>query len=125
MNGLLRAGDWGTIAAGGGACVAAFALLWQTAPVDRAQISAGGKPFAEFKLAAGTPARRVVVPGPLGDTVIEIDGLRARVASDPGRRQICVQQGWLSRAGATALCAPNQVVLQLTGEAGGHDSLHY
>lgn len=125
MTTLLRMGDGLVLAAGAAACTMAFSALWQNAPVERARIAAGGQPFAEFKLAAGTPPRRVRVPGPLGDTVIEIDGLRARVASDPGRRQLCVQQGWLIRAGATALCAPNQVVLQLTGNAGAHDSLHY
>ena len=61
----------------------------------------------------------------LGVTIIEIQPGRARVASDPGPRQYCVRQGWLTQAGAVAICAPNQVSLSLTGRAADYDSLNY
>jgi hypothetical protein len=61
----------------------------------------------------------------LGATVIEIEPGRARVASDPGPRQYCVRQGWLDRAGAVAICAPNEVSLTMTGRKVDHDSLSY
>jgi hypothetical protein len=50
------------------------------------------------------------------------------VLSDPGPRQYCVQQGWLTRANAVAICAPNHVTLQLGGRGGastGYDSINY
>ncbi len=57
------------------------------------------------------------VPGTLGISRIEIRQGRARVAADPGPRQVCVKQGWVSRAGEAALCLANQVSLEI----GGHD----
>ena len=65
------------------------------------------------------------VQGPLGTTHIEIQPGRARVASDPGPRQYCVKQGWLSRSGAAAICAPNEVTLQLEGRRSSYDTLTY
>jgi hypothetical protein len=50
------------------------------------------------------------------------------VLSDPGARQYCVQQGWLTRANAVAICAPNHVTLQLSGRGGqngAYDTLNY
>ena len=71
--------------------------------------------------------RRIEVEGPIGKTVIELAPGRARVVSDPGLRQYCVQQGWLTRVNAVAICAPNQVSLMLAGRGSGnrHDSLNY
>ncbi|MBN9694955.1 MAG: NusG domain II-containing protein, partial [Zoogloea sp.] len=85
-------------------------------------IKAGGRTFAEVPLSA--PAV-IDVPGPLGATRIEIQPGRARVATDPGPRQYCVRQGWLSTAGAVAICAPNQVSLALSGRRADYDSLAY
>jgi hypothetical protein len=39
-----------------------------------------------------------------------------------------VQQGWLTRANAVAICAPNHVTLQLAGRGGSnsaYDTLNY
>jgi hypothetical protein len=47
------------------------------------------------------------------------------VASDPGPRQYCVRQGWLTRPNSIAICAPNQVSLMLVGGQAGYDSLNY
>jgi hypothetical protein len=55
--------------------------------------------------------------------VIEVQPGRARVLSDPGPRQYCVQQGWLTRANAVAICAPNHVTLQLSGRGGAHAAM--
>ena len=105
---FLRPGDW--VVAGAGLLLSAYAAmaLWQVV----AQV--------ELKL-----ARTIEVVGPLGVTVIEIQPGRARVSSDPGPRQYCVRQGWLSQAGAVAICAPNEVSLSLTGRSADYDSLNY
>lgn len=122
---LLRPGDGLVILGGAAICVLAFVQFWSSASVERAVIHQGGNVVAEFKLGPGMPSRLHAVNGPLGTTVIEIDGLRARVRSDPGARQLCVHQGWLTQANAVALCAPNQVSLQLLARQPGYDSLHY
>jgi hypothetical protein len=119
---LLRPGDW--LVAGVAAVVVAvsFPLLWHGGKADQAVIRIDGRVFAEYPLDA---ARRIDVPGPMGTTVIEIQPGRARVFSDPGPRQYCVRQGWLTRGGAVAICAPNHVSLMLTGRDANYDSLNY
>jgi hypothetical protein len=70
--------------------------------------------------------REILVPGPLGETRILVENGRARVLSDPGPRQYCVHQGWLSQAGEIAICAPNQVSLAIVGHQDNpYDSLSY
>ncbi|TAH51830.1 MAG: NusG domain II-containing protein [Betaproteobacteria bacterium] len=119
---LLRPGDVLVVLAGMGVCVHAALLLWRGGAPDGAVVRAGGKVFAELDLSR----RQIVeVPGPLGTTRIEVEPGRARVVADPGPRQYCVRQGWLSRAGAVAICAPNQVSLTLTGRGADYDALNY
>ena len=65
------------------------------------------------------------VQGRLGLSRIEIRQGRVRVASDPGPRQICVKQGWVSRAGEAALCLANQITLEVRGVANTFDSMAY
>ena len=103
-------------------CAYAALSLWRGGAPDGAVVRAGGRVVAEVDL---TRERLIEVPGPLGVSVIEIRPGRARVASDPGPRQYCVRQGWLTQAGAVAICAPNQVSLSLTGRAADYDSLNY
>lgn len=119
---FLRPGDW--LVAGVSTVIVAvsFPLLWRGGQADRAVIRVDGRVFAEYPLDV---PRRIEVPGPLGNTVIEIQPGRARVFSDPGPRQYCVRQGWLSRGGAVAICAPNHVSLMLAGRVAGYDSLNY
>lgn len=121
-GGLLRPGDLLVAVLGLALCVASALTLWRGGAPDGAVIRAGGAVYAEVDL---NRARIVEVPGPLGITRIEIEPGRARVASDPGPRQYCVRQGWLSRAGAVAICAPNEVSLALTGRGTDYDSLNY
>lgn len=119
---LLRPGDWVVALAGLAACVVAGFWLWRGSAPDGVIVRTSGKVFAETDLSR---PHRIEVPGPLGLTVIEIEPGRARVASDPGPRQYCVRQGWLTRTGAVAICAPNEVSLMLTGRGVNYDSLNY
>lgn len=120
--GLIRPGDWLVILCGAALCAGSLAMLWQSGKPDGAIIRTGGKVFAQ----TGLSQKQVIdVPGPLGTTRIEIEPGRARVASDPGPRQYCVRQGWLTRPGAVAICAPNEVSLSLSGRGADYDSLNY
>jgi hypothetical protein len=119
---LVRAGDWLVVLLAAAAVAASFPLLWRGGPAARAVVRLDGRVVAEYPL---TAARRVEVAGPIGTTVVEIQPGRARVLSDPGPRQYCVRQGWLTRANAVAICAPNHVSLGLVGAKPGYDSLSY
>lgn len=119
---LLRPGDWLVVGTGLIAVAASFPLLWRGGPAERALVRLDGRVVAEVPLSA---PRRIEVAGPIGTTVVEVAPGRARVASDPGTRQYCVKQGWLTRPGAVAICAPNHVTLALTGRQPSHDSVSY
>lgn len=119
---LLRSGDIGVLLAGAGLVVALTVFAWGGGNGDTAVIRAAGQ---VVKTAALTHAQNVSVKGPLGTTQIEIQPGRARIARDPSPRQLCVKQGWLSQAGAAALCLPNQVSLEIRGRTSPYDTLGY
>jgi hypothetical protein len=122
---LLRPGDWALLAISAALVAASFPLLWRGGVADRAIVKRDGQLVTE--LALNVP-RRYEVQGAIGTTVIEVQPGRARVLSDPGPRQYCVQQGWLTRANAVAICAPNHISLQLGGRGGAnatYDSINY
>ena len=119
---LVRPGDVFVVGLALLVCVASAATLWRGGAPDKVVIRAGGQVFAEAGLSRPL---RIEVPGPLGMTVIEVEPGRARVVSDPGPRQYCVRQGWLTRSGAAAICAPNEVSLMLSGGSAAYDSLNY
>jgi len=60
----------------------------------------------------------------VGDNnTIELEGMTAKIASANCRDQVCVHTGTLTRAGQTAVCLPNRVVLRLTGGESGVDAV--
>jgi len=115
-------GDWLVLGFGGALVAVLFATLWHNEAAGKLRIRAGDRVFATLSL---DQQRTLQVPGPLGVSTIVIDHGRARVASDPGRHQYCVRQGWLSKAGQVAMCLPNQVSLEMLGGEKGYDSLNY
>jgi hypothetical protein len=119
---LLRPGDWLVLLVAAAGVGLSFPLVWSGGKAERAIVRLDGKVVAEFPL---TAPRRYAVAGPLGETLIEVAPGRARVLSDPGPRQYCVKQGWLSRPNAIAICAPNHVSLSLSGRDPSHDSINY
>lgn len=119
---LLKPGDWLMMASGLAICVVSFPLAWQAGVAEKAVVRLAGEVFSELDLSRN---RRLEVPGPLGITTIVVDKRRARVAADPGPRQYCVRQGWLARAGEIAICAPNQVSVEIRGSQRPYDSLSY
>jgi hypothetical protein len=62
-----------------------------------------------------TAEEKVPVPGPAGETVVEISGGRARVLSSPCTNQICVAAGYIHRPGELAACLPNKVSVTIEG----------
>lgn len=57
----------------------------------------------------------VAVPGPLGDTVVEIRGGQARVLSSPCQNQTCVSAGAIRSHGQWTACLPNGVLVSVEG----------
>ena len=119
---LFRPGDWLIAALGLLVCAISFPLAWHGGVAEKAVIKRGGEIFAELDLSRN---RQIEVPGPLGITTIAVEKRRVRVISDPGLHQYCVRQGWLEHAGEIAICAPNQVSVQIQGSQNTYDSLSY
>lgn len=118
----LKWGDGLTVALGAIAVFALFKTLWLGEAASKVQVRAGSDIFTTQSL---NQQRTLEIPGPLGITTVIIDHGRVRVASDPGPRQYCVKQGWLTQAGEVAMCLPNQVSVELLGNNKPYDSLNY
>jgi hypothetical protein len=119
---LLRGGDIGVVLGGVGVVAALAAYAWGGGRGDTVVVRAAGRVVETASLA---DVRSFAIAGPLGTTRIEIEPGRARVAADPSPRQLCVRQGWLTRAGQAALCLPNQVSLEIRGRDASYDTLGY
>ncbi|MFZ9646056.1 MAG: NusG domain II-containing protein [Fluviibacter sp.] len=119
---LLKPGDALILLAGIAGWAVLTLSLWQSGPAAQAQVRRDGVLVAAYPLSED---RTVSVVGPLGTTMIRIESGRARVVSDPGPRQYCVRQGWLTRPGEMALCAPNHISLTLTGGQATYESMAY
>jgi hypothetical protein len=59
----------------------------------------------------------LTVPGPLGDTVVELRNGEARVLSSPCANQTCVAAGRIHSRGQWIACLPNRVLLRVEGGA--------
>lgn len=119
---LLKPGDVLILLVGIAGWAVLTLSLWQSGPAAQAQVRRDGVLVAAYPLSED---RTVSVVGPLGTTMIRIESGRARVVSDPGPRQYCVRQGWLTRPGEMALCAPNHISLALTGGQVTYESMAY
>ncbi|MDK2123186.1 NusG domain II-containing protein [Parachitinimonas caeni] len=120
---LLRPGDYVLLLFATVAVAASYPLAWRSQQnAQRVRIFANGTLFAERDLSG--PAR-LAVPGPLGDTIVEIADGRVRIAADPGPRQYCVNAGWLEHAGQLAVCLPNRTAIELPTAVPRYDSLSY
>jgi hypothetical protein len=60
-------------------------------------------------------AEIVSVAGPLGETVVELSGRRARVVSSPCGNQTCVSAGFIQFHGQWLACLPNRVLVSVEG----------
>lgn len=118
----IKPGDWLTILSGAIFTVWLAGNIWLGSAAEQAIIRSGGKIFRKLPLSHDA---EVAVPGPLGYSKITIHNRQARISSDPSPRQYCVRQGWLKQAGEVAICLPNQVSLELTGNSKRYDSLSY
>lgn len=118
----VKSGDWMMALAGMILVVSLFLTMWSSAAGTRLIIRSGGQVVAESGLNTN---RSFEIQGPLGTTHVSVENRRVRVTRDPSPRQYCVKQGWLSHAGETALCLPNQVSIELAGASKTYDSLSY
>ncbi len=58
--------------------------------------------------------RVLSVPGPYGNTVVEIKGGRVRVKEAHCPNRLCEKQGWITRG--AIVCLPNHIVISVGGK---------
>lgn len=117
----LRLGDWLTLLF----AIALTGWLWVSGHTSQlahvCQVRVHGKVTGTYDL---NQDRKIHVHGILGESIIEIHAGKVRMAHSPCHNQYCVHQGWLSKAGETVLCLPNQISIQLPDQQ-SIDSLSY
>ena len=71
--------------------------------------------------------RRIVVAGPLGDTIVEIRDKSALIMDSPCPNKTCIASGAIVRSGQWLACLPNDVFVRIEGgrEDGGVDATVY
>lgn len=119
---LLRPGDLLVLVLAGLVTAGLFFNAWTTPTGSTMVVRAQGRVMVRAALGQDADYS---VPGTLGVSRIEVRQGRARVAADPGPRQVCVKQGWVSRAGEAALCLANQVSLEISGADKAFDTVSY
>jgi hypothetical protein len=122
LNQFIKPGDVLVLALAASLTAGLFFNAWTKPAGDTVVVRAQGKVMVRTILGRDGD---YAVPGKLGLSRIEVRHGRARVAADPGPRQICVKQGWVSRAGEAALCLANEVSLEIGGVGKPFDSINY
>lgn len=59
--------------------------------------------------------RTVNVPGPLGDTIVVVEGGKAFVKDSPCPDKLCVLAGAIGTPGQWVACLPNRVMVSIRG----------
>lgn len=115
----LKPFDWGALALGLALTVLSAVLVYSGGGTGTRVLIRGDGGRWIFPQDA---AERIPVPGPLGDTVVELGGGRVRVLSSPCGGQTCVAAGAIHAPGQVLACLPNRVFISLEGAEAGEGS---
>ena len=107
---LIKPFDVGIVTSALAAVVASFFLTYSGAGGQSLVNVRGENDFWVFPVDS---VESVVVSGPLGDTVVELDGGGARITSSPCVNQTCVSAGRIRESGQWAACLPNRVMMYI------------
>ena len=108
-------GDYAVLVGSALLTLSLFPLFWSQQQANQVRVTQEGKVVAFLDL---NHDQTITLQGALGPAVVEVKNKQVRVAKDNSPRQICVKQGWLSKAGQTAICLPNKITLELLGQGG-------
>jgi hypothetical protein len=108
----MTAADKALVAAMVAFAVALFFLMprWLTAEGREVQIRSGERLVGRYPLDRD---RTVEATGPLGVTVIRIEGGEAKVIASPCPHKLCIKMGEIGSAGGVIACVPNEVVISI------------
>jgi hypothetical protein len=112
--GFLKPWDYGAAAAALIITVLSALFVYAGTGVEETVIIKGSGGSWVFPLGA---EETLAVPGPLGDTVVELRDGEVRVLSSPCANQTCVTAGRIHSRGQWVACLPNRVLLRVEGGA--------
>jgi len=101
------------------------AIAASAAVIALASISAYSRRGGELQLAISGASgewiypmgedREISVPGPLGATLVRVEGGRVRIEDSPCPTKSCVASGSISEANQWLACLPNRVFVRVEG----------
>jgi hypothetical protein len=109
----LKPFDWAALVLGAALTVAAAVRAYTGEGADRIVIQGAGGRW----IYPPDAHERILVSGPLGDTVVEIRDGAARILSSPCSNQTCVAAGSIARRGQWVACLPNGALVRVEGAA--------
>lgn len=68
---------------------------------------------------------RITIPGPLGESVVEVRLGEVFMAFSPCANKLCIHMGRISRSGESILCVPNKVSVVISSRNTEMDALCY
>lgn len=100
-----------------------YVLLWHPEGHGaEAMVLVEGKNWARLNLFYDQDLH---VPGPLGESHIQVRDGAVRFVDSPCPTKLCVHQGWLKQGGEVAVCLPNRVTVQIAASDPRFDSINF
>lgn len=100
-----------------------YGMFWNESGAGQtAIIQVGHEAPQHVTLDAG---RVLTVRGARGNSVLEIQPGRIRFRDSSCSHKFCVLSGWLSGAGASSACLPNQISIMVAGAPSAYDAINF
>lgn len=93
--------------------IVAISFIGKSGKADSLLITVGGEEYKTVSLSNVTSPYEINMNDHM---TIEIDKNRARVKDSDCKDKICVNSGWLTKPGDTAVCLPNKVAIKILGK---------
>ncbi len=123
MRGWLSRGDWLVLGAALLLLPGLYIAFWHGGGRGQeARVWVDGKPWARLDLFHD---QRLAVPGPLGDSLLEVAAGRVRFIASPCQGHQCIHAGWLADGGEVAACLPNRVSVQVVANDPRFDAINF
>lgn len=84
-------------------------------------IQANGKELFRIPLSED---RVIKIPGPLGESIVEIKDRKVRMLYSPCPDKLCEKEGYISKPGQMIVCVPNRILIKIEARA-PFDALTY
>lgn len=84
-------------------------------------IQTSGRDFIRVPLSEN---KTIKVPGPLGESIVEIKDKKVRMLFSPCPDKLCEKEGYISKPGQVIVCVPNKILIKIEARA-PFDALTY